>query len=167
MASRTLHIAAWRFTHRRVRYRPAGIHDRPEPRTAVSPGGHSRDNRGLGAWRQTGAGRCGPRPSRTHGRVATARAGNAPGHQAIAQQLPEWNLPGRSVKPPRTTGARGPWTDRMKPRDWLDLVVGVLMLVIAFLGVTRLLPMPWWFVLSMSLGSVFLVGGVAVRVRNR
>jgi len=55
----------------------------------------------------------------------------------------------------------------MKPRDWLDLVVGVLMLVIAFLGVTRLLPMPWWFVLSMSLGYVLLVGGVAVRVRNR
>jgi membrane-bound ClpP family serine protease len=55
----------------------------------------------------------------------------------------------------------------MKPRDWLDLVVGVAMLVLAFLGVTRLLPMPWWFVLALSLGYVLLVGGVMVRVRGR
>jgi hypothetical protein len=55
----------------------------------------------------------------------------------------------------------------MKPRDWLDLVVGVLMLLVAFLGVTRLLPMPWWFVLSLSVGYVLLVGGVMVRVRSR
>jgi hypothetical protein len=55
----------------------------------------------------------------------------------------------------------------MKLRDWLDLVVGVLMLLVAFLGVTRLLPMPWWFVLALSLGYVLLVGGVMVRVRGR
>jgi membrane-bound ClpP family serine protease len=55
----------------------------------------------------------------------------------------------------------------MKPRDWLDLVAGVLMLVAAFLGVTRLLPMPWWVVLILSLGYVLLVGGVMVRVRGR
>ena len=55
----------------------------------------------------------------------------------------------------------------MRPRDWLDLVVGVLMLVLAFLGVTRLLPMPWWLVLALSLGYVLLVGGVMVRVRGR
>ena len=55
----------------------------------------------------------------------------------------------------------------MRPRDWLDLVVGVLMLVLAFLGVTRLLRMPWWLVLALSLGYVLLVGGVMVRVRGR
>jgi membrane-bound ClpP family serine protease len=55
----------------------------------------------------------------------------------------------------------------MKPRDWFDLVVGVLMLVVAFLGVTRLLPLPWWMVLILSLGYVLLVGGVMVRVRGR
>ena len=54
----------------------------------------------------------------------------------------------------------------MKPRDWLDLVVGVLMLVIAFVGLTWL-QMPWWAVVSLSLGYVLLVGGVFVRVRNR
>lgn len=55
----------------------------------------------------------------------------------------------------------------MRPRDWLDLVVGVVMLIVAFLGVTRILPMPWWFVLTLSLGYVLLVGGVMVRVRGR
>ncbi len=46
------------------------------------------------------------------------------------------------------------------------MVVGVLMLVAAFLGLTWL-PMPWWLVVSLSLGYVLLVGGVFVRVRNR
>jgi uncharacterized membrane protein HdeD (DUF308 family) len=54
----------------------------------------------------------------------------------------------------------------MKPRDWLDLVVGVLMLLAAFVGLTWL-HMPWWAVVSLSLGYVLLVGGVFVRVRNR
>ena len=55
----------------------------------------------------------------------------------------------------------------MKPRDWVELVIGVLMLVTAFLGVTRRLDMPWWGVVVLSLGYVVLVGGVMVRVRNR
>jgi 4-hydroxybenzoate polyprenyltransferase len=55
----------------------------------------------------------------------------------------------------------------MKPRDWLELVIGVLMLVAAFLGVTHRLAMPWWAVVVLSLGYVLLVGGVMVRVRNR
>jgi hypothetical protein len=55
----------------------------------------------------------------------------------------------------------------MKPRDWFDLVAGVLMLVVAFLGVTRFLPMPWWVVVILSLAYVLLVGGVMVRVRSR
>lgn len=54
----------------------------------------------------------------------------------------------------------------MKPRDWLDLIIGVLMLVAAFFGLTWL-PMPWWAVVSFSLGYVLLVGGVFVRVRSR
>lgn len=54
----------------------------------------------------------------------------------------------------------------MRPRDWLDLVVGVLMLVAAFLGLTWL-HMQWWLVVSLSFGYVLLVGGVFVRVRNR
>jgi uncharacterized membrane protein HdeD (DUF308 family) len=71
------------------------------------------------------------------------------------------------VKPPRTTGrSTAPWPQRMKPRDWLDLVVGVLMLVAAFVGMTWL-QMPWLLVVSLSLGYVLLVGGVFVRVRNR
>jgi hypothetical protein len=72
------------------------------------------------------------------------------------------------VKPPRTTGNPiTPWTKKMKPRDWLDLVIGVLMLLVAFLGVTRRLNIPWWGVLFLSLGYVLLVGGVMVRVRSR
>lgn len=59
-----------------------------------------------------------------------------------------------------------PWPQRMKPRDWLDLVVGVVMLLAAFVGLTWL-HMPWWAVVSLSLGYVLLVGGVFVRVRNR
>jgi uncharacterized membrane protein HdeD (DUF308 family) len=71
------------------------------------------------------------------------------------------------MKPPRATGhANVPWAQRMKPRDWLDLVVGVLMLVAAFLGLTWL-HMQWWLVVSLSFGYVLLVGGVFVRVRNR
>jgi hypothetical protein len=71
------------------------------------------------------------------------------------------------VKPPRTTGrSTVPWSQRVKPRDWLDLVVGVLMLGAAFVGVVWL-RMPWWLVVSLSLGYVLLVGGVFVRVRNR
>ncbi|HEV2035783.1 MAG TPA: hypothetical protein VGU71_16580 [Candidatus Dormibacteraeota bacterium] len=71
------------------------------------------------------------------------------------------------MKPPRTTGrSTVPWPQRVKPRDWLDLVVGVLMLVAAFVGVVWL-HMPWWLVVSLSLGYVLLVGGVFVRVRNR
>jgi hypothetical protein len=55
----------------------------------------------------------------------------------------------------------------MKPRDWVELVIGVLMLVTAFLGVTKRLAMPWWAVVFLSLGYVVLVGGVMIRVRNR
>ena len=55
----------------------------------------------------------------------------------------------------------------MRPRDWLDLILGALMLVFAFLGVTRLLSMPWWFVVMLSMGYVLLVGGVRLRVRSR
>jgi hypothetical protein len=55
----------------------------------------------------------------------------------------------------------------MKPRDWIEVVIGVLMLVAAFLGVTRRLEMPWWAVVVLSLGYVLLVGGVMVRVRSR
>jgi membrane-bound ClpP family serine protease len=55
----------------------------------------------------------------------------------------------------------------MKPRDWVEVVIGAIMLVVAFLGVTRLLSMPWWGVVLLSLGYVVLVGGVMVRVRSR
>jgi hypothetical protein len=71
------------------------------------------------------------------------------------------------VKRPRTAGrAAVPWPQRMKPRDWLDVVVGVLMLLAAFAGLAWW-HMPWWGVVSLSLGYVLLVGGVFVRVRNR
>jgi hypothetical protein len=55
----------------------------------------------------------------------------------------------------------------MKPRDWVEVLIGVLFLVSAFLGVTKRLDMPWWAVVILSLGYVVLVGGVMVRVRNR
>jgi hypothetical protein len=55
----------------------------------------------------------------------------------------------------------------MKPRDWVEVVIGVLMLLAAFLGVTRRLQMPWWGVVLLSLGYVVLVGGVMMRVRSR
>ena len=72
------------------------------------------------------------------------------------------------MKPPRPTGNPiTPLIRKMKPRDWLDLVLGVLMLGVAFLGITGRLPLPWWGVLFLSLGYVLLVGGVMVRVRSR
>jgi hypothetical protein len=72
------------------------------------------------------------------------------------------------MKPPRPSGnSLAYWTKKMKPRDWLDLVIGVVMLLAAFLGVTRRLEMPWWGVLFLSLGYVLLVGGVMVRLRSR
>ena len=71
------------------------------------------------------------------------------------------------MKPPRTTGrSTAPLLQRVRPRDWLDLVVGVIMLGAALVGVVWL-HMPWWLVVSLSLGYVLLVGGVFVRVRNR
>jgi hypothetical protein len=72
------------------------------------------------------------------------------------------------VKPPQSAGdSVAQWTKKMKPRDWVEVVIGVLMLVAAFLGVTRRLEMPWWAVVVLSLGYVLLVGGVMVRVRSR
>jgi hypothetical protein len=74
----------------------------------------------------------------------------------------------RQVKPPRPAGQPAAhWTQKMKPRDWVEVVIGAIMLVVAFLGVTRLLSMPWWGVVLLSLGYVVLVGGVMVRVRSR
>jgi hypothetical protein len=72
------------------------------------------------------------------------------------------------MKPPLAAGGSiSQWTKKLKPRDWVELVIGVLLLLIAFLGVTRRLDMPWWAVVVFSVGYVVLVGGVMVRVRSR
>jgi len=71
------------------------------------------------------------------------------------------------MKPTSTTNDPvKPWLQRMKPRDWIDLVVGVAMLLFAFVGQTWL-HMSWWLIVSLSLGYVLLVGGVLVRTRRR